>query len=452
MENFEKAPSKVALITLMCTTLLSGCASYGVVVNEPAERQSTPEKRYTMKAVVRGTERSDDISFMISFSGGGTRAAALAYGVLLELRETQTTHGGDARALLDEVDLISSVSGGSFTSAYYGLYGDKIFEDFEAEFLRQDFQATLIRGLFNPGYWFSSRGRTEMAVSLYDDNIFHGATFDDLSTRNAPFIIINASDLGYGARFSFIQEYFDVLCSDISDYPIARAVAASSAVPVLFNPVVVRNYSDCDTDLPDWFIAAKERSLSDIQLAEMVEDVESFFLSKDRDYIHFIDGGITDNLGLRAIYEIVELNGGALMTYKNSDRPLPSRAVVISVDASTTRHRAFDRSAKRPSIADTVGSISGIQLHRYNTATLDLMDKTIKRWAKEASTASHDITPYFIRLGFRDLKDEASIDYFNGVPTSFNLSDEQVDRLIQAGRELLRDNPDFQKLVADLSH
>jgi NTE family protein len=66
---------------------------------------------------------------MLTFSGGGTRAAALAYGVLETLRDTPIKIDGKTARMLDEVDLISSVSGGSFTSAYYGLHGDGIFEE-----------------------------------------------------------------------------------------------------------------------------------------------------------------------------------------------------------------------------------------------------------------------------------------------------------------------------------
>jgi NTE family protein len=78
---------------------------------------------------------------LVSFSGGGTRASALAYGVLQELRDTQVSVAGKRERLLDEIDVITSVSGGSFTSAYYGLYGDRIFEDFEERFLRRNVQS-----------------------------------------------------------------------------------------------------------------------------------------------------------------------------------------------------------------------------------------------------------------------------------------------------------------------
>src|SRR6267378_5365142 len=87
---------------------------------------------------------SDDLFLMLAFSGGGMRAAALEYGVLEELARTGVGAPGERRRLLDEVDLISSVSGGSFTAAYYAIWGDRIFSDFEPQFLTK----RLHNGLF----------------------------------------------------------------------------------------------------------------------------------------------------------------------------------------------------------------------------------------------------------------------------------------------------------------
>ena len=69
---------------------------------------------------------------LLTFSGGGTRAAAFSYGVLETLRDTKVTIHGHEGRLLDKVDWISGVSGGSFTAAYYGLFRDRIFQDFES--------------------------------------------------------------------------------------------------------------------------------------------------------------------------------------------------------------------------------------------------------------------------------------------------------------------------------
>ena len=430
--------------------LLSGCASYGVIDNTPL-KVSSVSGGYSIRSGGGRDRASNDISLILAFSGGGTRAAALAYGVLEELRDTSILIDGKPRRLLDEIDTISSVSGGSFTSAYYGLYGDRIFDDFEDAFLRRNVERQLIRGLLNPLEWFSSAGRTEMAVKLYEKSVFHGATFDDMEREGGPLVLINASDLGYGVRFSFVQDFFNLLCSDISDYPVARAVTASSAVPLLFNPVVVENYQDCKNTKPAWLLAAEKRAQGDPELSQAVGGLNSFFKKDGRQYIHFVDGGITDNLGLRAIYEIVEISGGAkAFVKKNRDRRSPRRLVIVSVNASTDPEPEMDASNKQPSLAETINAVSDVQLHRYNVTTLELMDKSVKRWARDLSTPGRPVTPFFIQLGFRDIQHPKQLRFFNQIPTSYSLTDEQVNKLIAAGRDLLRNHPDFQLLVAGL--
>ncbi len=128
--------------------LLVGCTSYGLIDNGPIEG-AIPADSYSIKGGTRG-RNTGDISLMLAFSGGGTRAAALAYGVVEELRDTTVVIDGRPRRLIDEIDVISSVSGGGFTSAYFGLHGDRIFDDFEDAFLRRDVQGQLIRGPLNP--------------------------------------------------------------------------------------------------------------------------------------------------------------------------------------------------------------------------------------------------------------------------------------------------------------
>ena len=428
--------------------LLSGCTSYGVIDNDELTGAAST-RSYSVKPQ-QGRRGTGDILFTLAFSGGGTRAAALAYGVMQELRDTRIKVNGRKRTLLDEVDTISSVSGGSFTSAYYGLYGDRIFEDYEEVFLRRNVERSLIRGVLNPLNWFRSTGRTEMAIKYYEKKVFHNATFADMQRQGGPLIAINASDLGYGVRFTFVQEYFNLLCSDISTYPVARAVTASSAVPVLFNPVVLENYKSCKSQKPAWLLAAKKRAANDPQLKQIVEGVESYYKRDKRQYAHFVDGGITDNLGLRAPYEIVTVMGGAKSYLKKSGVTHPSRLVFISVDASTHLEPEMDSSRKQPSLKETIGAVSNAQLHRYNTDTLELIDKSLTQWSRELSTGGKRVKPYFVQLGIQDIGQPEELHFLNSIPTSFNLSDEQVDRLIAAGRQLLRNNPDFKHFLASV--
>ena len=104
--------------------LLAGCATYGRIDNQPLTSAAARQPGYGMSEAASAGRR-DDITLVLAFSGGGSRAAALAYGVLLELRDTRIGANGDRR-LLDEVDAISAVSGGSFT-AWFDC--DEMFTD-----------------------------------------------------------------------------------------------------------------------------------------------------------------------------------------------------------------------------------------------------------------------------------------------------------------------------------
>ena len=439
---------KLRVFGLALTILISGCASYGVVQNTPISVVSSA-KSYSLKAWSE-RPRNSEIEVILAFSGGGTRAAALSYGVLQELRDTRVTVDGNSARLLDEVASITSVSGGSFTAAYYGLYGDRIFTDFESVFLRRNVEKALTDMLFNPLRWFVSTGRTDWSVDYYQEHIFHGATFADMLQPGRPLIVINASDLGYGVRFSFLQEYFNLLCSDLSSFPIARAVAASSAVPVVFNPVVIENYPNCGTKEPDWLLAAKKRAGGDPERTQLIAGLETYLDKGRRKYVHFVDGGITDNLGLRAILDIIEMADGVKSYLGRLHSTPPRRIVIIAVNASTDIEPVMDLTNKQPPLEETINAMSSVQLHRYNATTIESMKQSLARWEAELSTPEKPLTPYFIQVTFADIPDPDRRIFFNKVPTSFDLTDEQVDRLIEAGRQLLRDNPEFRNLLSDL--
>lgn len=440
-------------IFCVCALLLAtGCSSYGVIKNKPLSNVPAAQK-YSIKAFGKddGTGRSADIGMMLSFSGGGTRAAALAYGVMLELRETMVVVNGNTRRLLDEVDSISSVSGGSFTSAYYGLHGDGMFDTFEDVFLRKNVEKKLINQVLNPFHWFGRKGRTERTIEYYQKQIFHGATFADLKKPGRPMIVINASDLAYGVRFSFIQEYFDLLCSDLSAFPVADAVTASSAVPVVFNPVVVENLSGCGDEPFERIRQVRQRApRQDDELDMLVAGLESYANKDQRKYIHFVDGGITDNIGLRAVYDVITIAGGANSFMTGAAKKVPEKLIFIAIDASTSPDFDMDSTNKQPSLAKSMSAVTGIQLHRYNVDTLSLVHGALNEWSAELSTPEKTVSPYFIELSFNEIGPPELRAYFNKIPTSFSLTDEHVDKLIGAGRELLRDHPVYQQLLADL--
>ena len=413
--------------------LLAGCATYGRIDNQPLTSAAARQPGYGMSEAASAGRR-DDITLVLAFSGGGSRAAALAYGVLLELRDTRIGANGDRR-LLDEVDAISAVSGGSFTAAYYGLHGDDTFRDFESGFLRRDLTSDVLHRILSPRRWFTPEGRSDAASTLYDGTIFKGATFADLQRRNGPLIVINASDLEGGIRFAFLQEFFDLLCSDLRSYPLADAVAASSAVPVLFEPVVLQNNSGCAAPhLP-------QPAEDSPQLQQVVKGLRGYADKQQRHYVHLADGGLTDNLGLRAFQETID------PFLRKIGREPNGHVVVVSVDASGKAAEGLGLERRAPSILRAVDIMSDVQLHRYNAATLEQMQDSLQRWAKDVSTPERKVQPRLVTVALRDVVDESERQRLSRISTNFDLEGGQVDALVAAGRALLRANPEFRGLL-----
>ena len=433
------------LLVLLLILTLAGCSTSSHITNTPITEVKPVD--FTQMAGGRKGQRSSEMGLVVAFSGGGTRAAAFSYGVLEKLRDTRFMINGEETRLLDEIDVISSVSGGSFTAAYYGLFGDRIFEDYEQVFLRRNVQSTLIRSLFNPLNWFRGRNRTELAIEYYDREIFRGSTFADLDANDGPRIEINATDLGNGERFVFSQGQFNMLCSDLDSVEVARAVAASSAVPVAFVPILLENYSSCHYADPPRIVTARRKAADNPRVAALFENLDSYQDKEGRRYIHLVDGGITDNLGIRNLSNHIETLGGALdasRVHGNSPRYI----VAIVVNAETSSDDPLGQSTEPPSTSEVVSAVTNAQLSRYNLETLAELKENMQEWAAELSTPERPVKAFLITLDFDSIVDEEVRQLFNNMATSFSLPGDEVDKLIEAGHRLLEASPVFQELVA----
>src|SRR5881392_2768744 len=205
------------LVVLTSLLLLAGCATRPI---NPPITEADPRTGYRFETRQAQDKDKDNLD-ILAFSGGGTRAAAFSYGVLEFLKRTEVVgRKGNKVRLLDEVDVITGVSGGSFTALAYGLYGDKLFDDYEQRFLKRDVQGEIIARAFSPANWgklgSTGWGRSELAAQLYDEILFNDATFGDLDRGSGPLILASATDISTGARFVFNQRTFDVICSDLN--------------------------------------------------------------------------------------------------------------------------------------------------------------------------------------------------------------------------------------------
>ncbi|PCJ39219.1 MAG: patatin [Moraxellaceae bacterium] len=440
------------VIPLFLLAMLSACTTFHKAQNVILDQANKPTS-YSIKAHTTKRPIGDHL-FLLSFSGGGTRASALSYGVMKELRNTHYVDSDNHKKnLLDDVDFISAVSGGSFTAAYYGAFGDDMFPNFEKDFLHLSVEEALFSKIFSPSHMFRSLmtgfDRTESAIEYYDKKIFKGKTFGDIAQNDGPFILINASDLSGGTRFGFTQDNFNLICSDLSTFPLARAVTASSAVPVAFPSVILRNFAgQCKHDQSDMMTRILSLRTDTVKRRAARETIRSYLDSEKRPYIHLVDGGITDNLGLRAISDRIHILGiDRLRT------PLKNvkRITLILVNSEVTPQKPMDLKPKSPSIAETIGAVTDTMMARLNIetrATIFGKNNVIEQAIRKAGG---DAKVRLIEVSFESIHKKSLKRFFNSLPTSLELGRDEVDSLVIAGAELLRRNLDYQSLVEELN-
>src|SRR5690349_6463116 len=110
---------RIAFASLL---LLAGCAGTPDVTPVNKALLAPPQAAETEIGV-------DGEAIALALSGGGARAASFSYSALLQLREMK---GQDGRPLLDRVALVTAVSGGSITAAWFGQHGRDGLDGFRA--------------------------------------------------------------------------------------------------------------------------------------------------------------------------------------------------------------------------------------------------------------------------------------------------------------------------------
>jgi NTE family protein len=459
---------------LLGLLLLGGCATRPI--NPPIEQVdlSSGYRYLTRQEHLRDNDK--DTLVILAFSGGGTRAAAFSFGVLEALRRIEVVGPkGKKIRMLDEVDVITGVSGGSFTALAYGLYGDKLFDIYVSSFLKRNVQGEIIGRLLNPAnwdeLWSKNWGRSEVAAQLYDEILFHGATFADLDHGAGPLIVTTATDISSGKGLTFEQSVFDYLCSDLGAVPLSRAAAASSAVPLALSAVTFNNYGgSCKFVAPQWTQAFKDPETAPRPAARAVkrlQELEGYQDGAQKPYIHLVDGGLADNLGMRGVLETLE----ELEALKLVGQPTPldnvRRVVVFVVNSLSSPRNNWDKSAAPPGELAIVLKAAGVPIDHTSSAAVESLRDTMARWRNmrqirdSAAFAGNkdpelaqlvnvpNIDLYAIDVSFSALKDKAEIDYLNDLPTSFVLRPEAVDRLRAAADTIIFSSPEFKRLLKD---
>jgi len=459
--------------TLVALIGLGGCATRPV---NPPITKVDPDAGYTFQTREKHF-RSPDNLVILAFSGGGTRAAAFSYGVLEYLRRTEVVAPNGAKVrLLDAVDVITGVSGGSFTALAYGLYGDKLFADYEQRFLKRNVQGELFSRSMNPGNWgklaSTGWGRSELAADYYDEILFNGATFGDLDRGSGPFIMASATDISTGGRVVFQQNIFNLLCSDLNAVRLSRAAAASSAVPVVLSTVTLNNYGGtCNYAAPAWvkmFTQSAEPPRPAARAIRELKEGETYADSVHRPYVHLVDGGVSDNVGMRGVLDALQfleaLHTAGLPTRLDHVK----RIIVFVVNSLSSPPINWDVSEQGPGVIDVLLKSTGVPIDHYSFEAIEQLKDIAARWqmgrhvrdlaacstSKDSAVCAAIRPPqaeiYSIDVSFAVVPDKAERDFLNLQPTSFVLPAEAVDRLRAAAGAAIAASPDFQRLLKDV--
>lgn len=437
--------------------VLAGCSSVKPWINEPLppEDQSIP---------VRKSERDPSILVAVTLSGGGARAAAFGFGVLTEMQETRFVWNGQPTTLLDATDVVSGVSGGSIVAAYFAAHGIDGLPRFEHEFLRQNFQNSLITQALRPGNLIDLTspwlGRTHLLARRLDE-LYGGLTFGDVERRpRHPQLFITATDMSLGTGFEFTWEQFSLICSDLRKVPLSFAVASSSAVPLLLSPMTLKNYADQCPERRSTSAASARAATGDYRARLYRAHELSYTDARRKPYIHLVDGGLADNLGVQRLLDRALAGGGLRQTFSEVGIPPGTirKLVLITVNAERDPSVDISQSDKVPNMAQVVDALLFGTGARATRETQEFLRDITRQWQQSLATGSPGRTDVFapdaevhvIPVNLRDAPDDIARRRLLQVPTAFSITSEEVTDLIEAGGSVLRHSPEFRALVQSL--
>jgi len=348
----------------------------------------------------------------LTLSGGGSRAANFGAAVMLELQR---------RGVLEQVDVISAISGGGLPAAYYGL-GEAHAGPFDEPTVRKrmgySFQRDWLWRWFYPHnifrYWLSDFTRSDIMVQVFNANLFHSKTYADF--RPHPKILLSSTLRNTHVRFTFTDETFAELHSNLAMYQVANAVNATSSFPGAFDDVTLEKYGGTP------------------------------------EYQHLYDGGPMDNLGVQALTEYLL----RAVTGTNLDTLFPKGCLVLIVDAApakTNDELAFIQSSR--SWVDylvNTNALDAADTMLGNLRTELLKQMGIRIVDQDVSGTLPMPDPHQCRCEVRhvalrhllysvdpDTEDMAFVQRVTRIPTSFEVTPEQQDDLFHAAKMLVGD-------------
>ena len=458
--SLRRAPW-VSALAAAATALLASCASL-----DDAPINTATETGGATAAAHFPDDGDGETLIGLAFSGGGTRAAAFSYGVLTAFAETGLSGPGGGPALVDRIDFVSGVSGGSVTAAYFGLKGRAALDDFREKFLLRNAEEDLHDNPLNPAtlmrvYAGGANDRSNLPQWL-DRNLFHGATYARLLEKKRPTVWLNASDIANHAPFVFTPDTFHAFCSDLGDLPISEAVAASAAVPVIFAPVTLQTFSDrCAWEMPSWARFASEHATAPALLKANARALAAYRDGERTRYIRLLDGGLTDNFGLAGLTIARAAADTPYAPLSPRQAARLKRGMFLIVNSGRGSDTDWTRTREGPTVTPLLMAVIDTGIDASVRQGFDAFGLTVERWQRDLVEWRCKLSPAEVARyvgttkgwNCRDLRLLAGEVAFDQLPdrreklqaiaTRFVLPADEIDLLIGAGHDATLANPVF---------
>lgn len=360
---------------------------------------SPPEFRplHTRATLHLGEKELADGRFIgMAFSGGGSRAAVFGAAVMKEL---------DRLGVLQQVDVLSAVSGGALPAASYALegYREFSFQNGFAESIGRDFQGAMLGPWYTVPqnairYALTDRIPAEQVIRVLDDRLFRGATFADLNPSQ-PILLLNATDALTGDPLVISDERFAALGQPLAPFSIARAVYMSAAYPGVLEPLAIPSGQ-----------------------AEGAPSGQPPLLA--------YDGGAADNLGIRTLMQVVN---DALSKQSMADR-FPRGCLVVAIDATGRQ-----LNAQRKPLSAAAALLRGHRRNVLELAGIPASQQDASMFGTfQVGMNGNGGTCRFWHIALRQLPDSDPLgDRVTHIKTNLGLSAEDQAALVTAAARLV---------------
>jgi NTE family protein len=240
----------------------------------------------------------------------------------------------------------------------------------------------------------------------------------------------------------------------------------------VLSPVTFDNYGGtCGYEYPAWVAdvaRAEGRVRPSGRVLQRYREMQAFQDSKERPYIHLVDGGVADNIGMRTVLETFEALGASASFRGDVGFGVIRRIVIIVANARSAPKTEWDRKEDPPGLVGQLLAASGVPIDRYSFETIEAMKdrQEIYLWRREieilkarlagateaeaeAKVRLPKIRTHVMDVSFDEIPQPEERAYFMNLPTTFVLPAESIDKLREVAGRLMRQSHDYQTMLQE---